>query len=32
MKEATEFASKVSSIVVSKPGATESIPYRKDIE
>ena len=32
MKEATEFASKVSSIVVSRLGATESIPYRKDIE
>lgn len=32
MKEAVEFAAKVSSIVVSRPGATESIPYRNEID
>lgn len=32
MHEAVKFAAKVSAIVVSKPGATESIPYRNEIE
>lgn len=32
MREAVEFAAKVSSIVVSRPGAADSIPYRSEIE
>ncbi len=31
MEEAVEFATKASSLTVQKPGAQESIPYRKDI-
>ncbi len=31
MEEAVEFATKASSLTVQRPGAQESIPYRKDI-